>query len=110
MILDVTCPYCEHEFKDENEDFEESEQYEAECPNCKKVFGYSISISISTYSCKLPCGGQDGDGPHEWKPMTGFPTEYFQNKCYCAHCGLVREMTESDNIKEKTVCVEGLNV
>ncbi len=101
MMLDVTCPHCEEEFQDENEGLEESEQYEAECPVCGKVFGYSISISIDTYSCELPCGGRAGEGPHDWKPKIGFPEEYFKNKYYCAHCGLERELTE---IKEKTVC------
>ena len=88
MMLGVTCPYCEAEFKDENEDFGEGETYEAECRECGKVFGYSISISISTSSCELPCGGQDGVGPHEWIPCTGFPEEYFKGRYHCAHCGL----------------------
>jgi len=92
MMVKVECPYCGEEFNDENEDVQESEQYEAECLNCGKTVGYSISISIRTDSCKLPCGGQDGEGPHEWKPLIGFPKEYFKNKFYCVHCGL--EKTE----------------
>lgn len=92
MMLDVTCPYCEEEFKDENEDIKEDEQCECECPNCNKIFGYSISISISTYSCELPCGGIDSDGPHEWKPIIGYPKEYFKDKYYCVHCGLEKKI------------------
>ena len=95
MMLDVTCPQCGEEFKNENEDLNESEQYEAQCPNCEKMIGYSISISISTYSCELPCGGRDGEGPHEWKHRVGWPSEYFKNKYYCIHCDLERESEEN---------------
>jgi hypothetical protein len=96
MMLNVECPYCGEEFEDENEDFQESEQYEAECPNCEKIFGYNISISIDTYSCELPCGGKDGDGPHEWKPVMGFPKECFKNKFYCVHCDLEKEVKDME--------------
>ena len=92
MMLDVICPHCEERFKDENEDIQESEQYEAECPNCGKIIGYSISISIDTHACELPCGGKEGEGPHEWKQMIGYPKEYFENKYYCNHCGLEKEI------------------
>lgn len=111
MMLDVTCPHCEEEFEDENEYPEESEQYEVECPNCGKVFGYSISIHINTSSCELPCGGRDGEGLHEWKPVVGFgmPDEYYKNRFYCAHCGLERKLTESGEIEKRTVWAGGLN-
>jgi transcription elongation factor Elf1 len=91
-MVSVTCPHCEEEFEDVIEDYHEDEQYEAECPNCEKVFGYNICISISTNSIELPCGGQDGDGPHEWKPIIGWPKEYFENKFRCVHCDLEKEM------------------
>jgi len=93
-MLNVTCPYCGEEFEDENEDVQESEQYEAECPECGKTFGYSIQISISTDSCELPCGGQDGEGPHKWVPVLGFPSEYYGNRFRCSHCGLETILSE----------------
>ena len=98
MSINVTCPYCGEEQEEETEDIREDCNYEAECGNCEKVFGYSVSISITSDSHKLPCGGQDGDGPHDWKKVIGFPEEYYKNKYYCIHCGLEIEMPD---IKEK---------
>ena len=94
MMVDVTCPYCDEEFEEElDSDIQEDQLYEAECPNCEKVFGYNLSFSISAYSRKLPCGGQFGEGPHKWKPVRGFPEEYVKNKFYCEYCGA--EKTEN---------------
>lgn len=87
-MVSVTCPHCDEEFEDEIEDYNEDELHEIECPKCEKIFGYIILFSIDTSSCELPCGGRDGDGPHEWKKLIGWPAEHFENKYYCMHCGL----------------------
>jgi uncharacterized Zn-finger protein len=92
-LVIVTCPHCGTEFEEECEDIQDSEQYEAECPDCEKVFGYSITVIISADSFELSCGGKEGDGPHDWKPRIGWPEEYFRNKFYCTICGLEKNET-----------------
>lgn len=93
-MVNVSCPHCGREFDDEIEDYDDSSSHETECPDCEKVFGYTISISIQAIEYELPCGGQDGDGAHEWKPIIGYPKEYFKNRFMCSYCGLEKTIGE----------------
>lgn len=87
-MVTVECPYCGFEVDEEIEGYCEDEDYEAECEACGKIFGYTIQVSISSSSHELPCGGQDGEGTHNFKPIIGFPEEFFRGKVRCSHCGL----------------------
>ena len=100
-MVTVTCPHCDTEFEDSIEDYHEDEKYETECPDCEKVFGYSISIIISTDSFPLPCGGQFGDGTHEWKKIIGYPEEYFRNKYRCVYCDLEKVIEDDSELSDE---------
>jgi hypothetical protein len=81
--MSLECPYCEKEMRDPDDCYEEGVTYEHECPHCGKNFVFTISYHISYHPEQAPClNGEE----HDWKPIIGFPEEYFKNKFRCSYC------------------------
>lgn len=100
----VTCPHCNTKFEDEPDSYNDGDENETHCPKCEKLFGYTISISIDTISFELPCGGQDGPGPHKWKHVVGSPRERYQGMYYCSHCGLeIKRCKETEYMFQEVI-------
>ncbi len=86
-MVNVTCPYCGYDFQDDPEDYNDGDDIETECPECERVFGYTISISVNAIEFEMPCGGQDGKGPHDFTQVVRYPKPT-KELYYCQVCGL----------------------
>lgn len=83
---EVECPYCEESFDLNHDDgayYDESERREAECPNCGKISMVNSSCDWSFEAEKADCLN---DGEHNWKKMSGVPSEFFVEMYRCEHC------------------------
>ena len=87
----VTCPYCGTEQREPDEAYEEEVWHEVDCEKCEKVFLVSPYYIKGYPEKKAPC--LNGE-PHDWRPIVGYPKEYFENKKRCSHCGLERNIKE----------------
>lgn len=91
--MNCKCPYCKQEIADPDECYEQDTPYEWECRHCGKNFIFYVDY-IRTYSeYQAPCLN---GGEHEWKPIRGFPEEYFKNKQRCEVCQAERTIGEED--------------
>jgi uncharacterized Zn-finger protein len=94
MEKNVQCPYCE-QWQEINHDdnYDENEIYEQKCKFCDNIFFYTMSFSIDYRVMQAPC--KNGE-PHDWKPLRGWPEEYYRGIERCSYCG------EKRSTKEKT--------
>lgn len=81
--MPLECPYCEHECEP-LENREPDTNHEKECRNCGRTFVYEIEYEPYFSSWKAPC--LNGKA-HNYKPIKGFPEEFFKNKKRCSFCG-----------------------
>ena len=81
---DIECPYCEEDNTWNGDSLEQDEQQEMECEHCKKTFVFTASYHVHYSSRIAPC--LNGE-PHDWKPIVGYPQEYFEGKNRCSYCG-----------------------
>ncbi|TDO21916.1 hypothetical protein [Pedobacter duraquae] len=84
MSEKLTCPYCEKLNEIPDDCHTQDEQYETECSDCEKIFGFTVYYIKGTDEYKLPCAN---GGIHEYQPIVGAPREYFINRFRCSHCG-----------------------
>lgn len=93
---DFTCPYCGHEFDDEDGelDYNDGATNFIVCPECEKEFIAYTNVSISYDCVECPC---HNGGEHEWEPTHTAP-RHFTRMC-CKFCGEEREPTEEERIK-----------
>jgi len=80
----LTCPYCEKLNDIPDDCHEQDEQFETECEECEKVFGFTVSYIRCTMEYILPCAN---GGEHDFKQIIGAPREHFVNRFRCSHCG-----------------------
>jgi len=90
---EVDCPYCGHTQKENHEGWEQDVNYETQCQECDKYFMYNASFSINLWAFETPC--LNGEKPHDWQPIHGYPKELFENKRRCSYCS--EEMTIKPN-------------
>ncbi|WP_026536949.1 hypothetical protein [Arthrobacter sp. 9MFCol3.1] len=91
-MKDVTCPYCDHDFDLSHDDgafYDQDRAEECECPNCEKYFMVSSSIIWEHEAHKADCLN---GGEHDWKPMLGYPKEYFADRERCDACDAERKV------------------
>lgn len=86
MYNDVECPYCGEGNEINHDDgygYKEGEVYIQTCLNCDKIFTYTTSISFYYDAQQAPC--QNGED-HDYKPMKGYPEEYYAGRQRCSWC------------------------
>lgn len=91
--MDVQCPYCNADVEINHDDgygYEEGQKHQQQCASCDKYFIYETSISFSYEAEQAPCLNE---GDHDFKPIHGYPTEYFVNKRRCSICGEEKEVS-----------------
>lgn len=77
------CPYCSKFMDDPDDCYEPDTPYEHECPHCGVNFIFYVSYIRIYDEHRAPClNGEE----HDWKPIKGYPEEYFINKECCSHC------------------------
>tara|TARA_R110002126_G_scaffold43008_6_gene123626 strand:+ start:4853 stop:5098 length:246 start_codon:yes stop_codon:yes gene_type:complete len=59
------------------------ENYEHTCGKCGKTFLYQVEYEISYSTWEAPCLN---GGEHQYKPVTGYPPEYFEGRERCKIC------------------------
>ena len=89
----LECPYCEKELNDPDDCYKEDETYEERCRHCDKQFVFTLSYSVSYHSYKADCLNE---ADHDWKPITGYPEEYFKNRRRCSMCDREKTIKESE--------------
>lgn len=80
---EIECPYCNKEVEEPDEAYEEDCRYELECNECQKTFQVSPYYIKGYHVIPTPC--LNGE-PHKYKPIKGYPTEFFENKVRCNDC------------------------
>lgn len=95
------CPYCGEDTESDlfcDEPLRDGESSETECPKCGKMFMASASWSVDYTTWKAPCLNEEGN--HDWKPVTGYPEEFFKGKYRCTYCGK-QETRKDDSMIDK---------
>jgi hypothetical protein len=86
-MSDVNCPYCDAEVEINHDDgygYTEGEIYTQECSFCDKTFTYTTYTYFCYDAEQAPC--QNGE-EHDFKPIKGYPEEYYVGKQRCSWCG-----------------------
>ena len=97
-MSNLYCPYCEHDCGDYVDDCHEQDtEYEYQCPECNKNFIFTIEYEPNYSSSKADCLN---GGEHDFKPIIGYPTEYFKNKVRCSMCGKEKIIDELSSTQE----------
>ena len=96
--MTLTCPYCEKEFKEENDGEGPYKRYDAECPHCDKSFAYEIEIEIITTSYKADCLN---GGEHEWEIQECYPEFMTQRTCPCGESEYIYKGQERQLMADK---------
>lgn len=105
MYNKIECPYCEHEFEDENyhESLGNDNTYDLECPNCNKEMEITVEWEPSFSACEIEyfdcieCGSNyrfNGD----WKP---YPKKYDDIKKGLRICDQCRMILLSKEYEEE---------
>lgn len=78
------CPYCNKEIEEPYvEEPSVDETYKHECEECGKNFVFTLDFSIDYDEKKADCLN---GGEHDWKPICGYPEEFYKNKRRCSMC------------------------
>ena len=87
------CPYCNKGIEiDHDGGYEEGVLYEQECPECGKIFVYSVNVCIYYDTSKADCLNDEAE--HDYKPTTTVPIEY--TKMRCTMCDKERQPTAEE--------------
>ena len=93
MSKDIECPYCNHEFDlchDDGAYYSESQNEEAECPECEKKFMVSTSISFNHYAEKAECLNDEN---HKWEKKYDLRwSPHLSHKERCRYCDKERDL------------------
>lgn len=82
-MRDLCCPYCDKELDRPDDCYEQDHPYQWTCYKCDKQFIFTITYYASYTATKADClNGAD----HDFKPINGYPREYFKNKRACSMC------------------------
>lgn len=93
----LECPYC-HTMHEEPEECDRpNTHFYHECSGCGKTFGFTVDYTKNFYEYSLPCANGE---PHDYKPIHGFPAEYFANKRRCSYCGKETTVEPIESISE----------
>jgi hypothetical protein len=98
--MNLTCPYCQHNFEYRPDGEEQGERYEEECPSCSKIFAYEIEIEIVTTTYKADCLN---GGEHEWTTIPCYPDFMTQRYCPCGKSEFVHEETWRKEMAKKYI-------
>lgn len=82
--MKLMCPYCANEVEPNSDNRTPDTHYEKECSHCGRIFGYMIEYFPSYSEYVLPCANGE---EHDYKPMVGFPKEWYIGKFRCSYCG-----------------------
>ena len=85
----VVCPYCNHQYQPEAEDFNEEERIQ-ECMNCEKKFHHQDEISY-THSTRPDC--EINGEAHVWELVESC------NHDFCAVCDTIKPLTDEQQTK-----------
>lgn len=92
-MKDIECPYCGAEWDWSGDSLAQDEECQENCPECDKDFIVICHYSVSYDSHKADClNGAE----HNYKPITGYPREYFENKRRCSMCSKEITLTSAD--------------
>lgn len=92
-VGELTCPYCGNVNHDAWEIKSDDGGYEGNLGIqdwCCKPFIAQRHVSITYSSEKAPC--LVGEAPHDWRPITGQPKEFYEGKQCCHTCGSKRKV------------------
>ena len=97
---EITCPYCGSKNTDSWEvgpGVNDGDLGIQECDNCGKQFTANRNMEITYNSYPAPC--LNGEAEHDWKPIVGYPKEFFEGKFRCHICGM--EKIQKDRCDNK---------
>ena len=90
-MMVTQCPYCNRIISVcEEWTFEDNESYEETCPNCNKIFIYSVTTECS-YSFAAKKADCLNGGQHKFEIVHLIPPEKSYKRCVC---GEQRAFTE----------------
>lgn len=81
----LECPYCEKEQSNPENLSDDSidKNMQVTCNDCGKNFIYVAELDIDFHSYEADCLN---GGEHDYKPMVGYPDEYFAGRKRCKKC------------------------
>jgi len=96
-MSDLECPYCGTYREQPDETNEPSVVHEAECPNCNKIFGFTLEYYPTYEEFELPCANGE---PHNWVEIHGAPAEFWADKRECSYCNEQSTVEQIEKEKE----------
>lgn len=83
MSYGLECPYCEADLGEPDDCNLPLENYEHECHECGKYFIFNVEYEKTYHPYQADCLN---GGEHKYKPIRGYPEEYYRGRHRCEDC------------------------